>query len=124
MDMDNYELYYTNNAFTFRNYASSGSPQNHIYIFELTESAGTAAVTGVTLNKSSLELAQGGSEKLVATVQPTNAANKNVTWSSNAPGVATVSSNGTVTGVSPGTAVITVTTAEGGFTATCSVTVT
>jgi hypothetical protein len=55
-------------------------------------------------------------------VQPDNATNKNVTWSSSNPGVATVN-NGTVTAVTAGSATITVTTQDGGKTATCAVTV-
>ena len=116
-----YEVYYSGSGFTYRNY-NSGSARNHIYIFEQKE-IGTAAVTGVSLNKSTLELAQGASEKLVATVAPANAANKNVTWSSSNSQVASVSSAGVVTAVTTGTAVITVTTVDGEFTATCNVTV-
>jgi uncharacterized protein YjdB/sucrose-6-phosphate hydrolase SacC (GH32 family) len=81
-------------------------------------------VTGVTLNKASTTLSAGGSETLVATVLPSNATNKSVTWSSNNTAVATVNSSGAVTAVSQGTAVITVTTIDGGKTATCSITVT
>jgi uncharacterized protein YjdB len=94
-----------------------------VYIFEQ-QAVGTDPVSGVTLNESTLELAQGGSKALTATVVPVTAANKNVSWSSSDPQVATVSSSGTVTGVAPGTATITVTTADGGFTANCEVTVT
>jgi uncharacterized protein YjdB len=80
-------------------------------------------VTGVTLNQTSLTLAVGGSATLVATVLPGNASNKNVAWDSSNTGVATVS-NGTVTAIGAGQATITVTTLDGGRTATCSVTVT
>lgn len=73
---------------------------------------GKVEVTGVTLNKTSLTLNKGASETLVATVLPTNATNKAVTWSSSNAGVATVS-NGTVTAVASGSAVITVKTADG-----------
>ena len=91
--------------------------------FTLTISAPTTIpVTGVSLNKTSTELTVGQSETLTATVEPSDATNQNVTWSSSAPGVATVS-NGVVTAVTPGTATITVTTADGGKTATCTVTV-
>ncbi|MDR2901230.1 MAG: Ig-like domain-containing protein, partial [Treponema sp.] len=83
--------------------------------------AGTA-VTGVLLS-SSLSLKVGASGQLTATVQPSTAANKNVTWSSSNNNIATVS-NGLVTGESVGTATIIVTTVEGGFTANCTVTVT
>jgi uncharacterized protein YjdB len=80
------------------------------------------AVTGVTLNKNYMGLGLGGGERLLETVLPENATNRDVTWASNAPGVATVS-NGIVTGVSLGTATITVTTVDGGHTAACTVTV-
>lgn len=80
-------------------------------------------VTGVSLNKDSLSLEPGGSEALTATVTPDNATNKKVTWSSSAPGVATVDASGNVTAVAEGTATITATTDDGGKTATCTVTV-
>ena len=86
--------------------------------------AATVPVTSVSLNKTSLELTEGETAQLNATVLPETATNRNVTWSSNAPGVATVDSSGKVTAVAPGTATITVTTADGGKTATCVVTVT
>jgi uncharacterized protein YjdB len=81
-------------------------------------------VTGVTLNKENITLTVGGSETLVATIAPANAANQNVTWSSNAPAVATVNNSGEVTAIAAGAAVITATTQDGGFTASCGVTVT
>ena len=82
----------------------------------------TVAVTGVSLNKSSMTLTEGGSETLTATVAPSNATNTGVSWSSSNTGVATVN-GGQVTAVKAGTATITVTTSDGGKTATCSVTV-
>ena len=78
-------------------------------------------VTGVTLNKSSLNLGVGGSEVLSATVLPADATNKQVTWLSSTPSVATVSQSGVVTGVKEGTAQISVITADGSKTAICSV---
>lgn len=80
-------------------------------------------VTGVTLNKSSLNLGVGGSEVLSATVLPADATNKQVTWLSSTPSIATVSQSGVVTGVKEGTTQISVITAEGSKTAICSVTV-
>ena len=81
----------------------------------------TVAVTGVSLNKSTLSLEEGGSESLVATVSPSNATNKAVNWKSSATEVATVDGNGKVTAVKAGSATITVTTSDGSKTATCEV---
>ena len=78
-------------------------------------------VTGVTLNKSSLNLGVGGSEVLSATVLPVDATNKQVTWLSSTPSIATVSQSGVVTGVKEGTTQISVITADGSKTAICSV---
>ena len=83
----------------------------------------TVPATGVKLNTETLELFTSNTATLTATVEPDNATNKNVTWSSDNADVATVD-NGTVTAVSAGTATITVTTEDGKKTATCTVTVT
>ncbi len=81
--------------------------------------------TGVTLSDTALTLHAGGASKtLAATVTPESATNKTVTWLSSDEAVATVDENGTVTAIYPGEATITVTTADSGFTATCTVTVT
>ncbi len=82
------------------------------------------AVTGVTVSPTTLSLSVGGTSKLTATVAPSNATNKNVTWASSNTAVATVDASGTVKGVAAGTATITVTTADGKKTNTCAVTVT
>ena len=81
-------------------------------------------VSSVSLNKSSISLTQGDTETLTATVSPLDASNKTVTWSSSNNTVATVSANGMVTAVNPGTATITVTTVDGNKKASCTVTVT
>lgn len=80
----------------------------------------SVSVTGVTLDKTAITISTGASETLVATVAPDNATNKKVTWASNAESVATVN-NGVVTGVAPGTAEITATTADGNKAASCAV---
>jgi len=80
-------------------------------------------VSGVTLDKTVSTIETGGSVQLNPTVSPSDATNQNVTWSTSNPDVATVSSSGLVAGVATGTAVITVTTADGGKTATCDITV-
>ena len=77
-------------------------------------------VTGVTLDKTSAELTEGDELVLAATVSPTNATNKNVTWTSSDETVATVK-DGKVTALKPGTAKITVKTEDGGKTAECVV---
>ena len=86
--------------------------------------SGSSAVTGVTVSPTSASITVGSTRTLTATVQPANATNKTVTWSSSNSAVASVSSGGVVTGVSAGTATITVRTADGGRTATSTVTVT
>lgn len=83
----------------------------------------TVSVTGVKLDQASLSLTVGGTGTLNATVQPDNATNKAVTWSSSNETVATVE-NGVITAVGAGTADITVTTQDGQKTAVCAVTVT
>ena len=80
-------------------------------------------VTGVKLDKETLALYTGDSATLTATVEPSDAANQNVTWQSNNANVATVQ-NGTVTAVGAGETTITVQTQDGNYTATCHVTVT
>jgi len=81
------------------------------------------SVTGVSLNKSSINLTEGSSESLTATVSPDNATNKAVSWKSSDAAVATVDGSGKVTAVKAGSATITVTSSDGSKTATCSVTV-
>ena len=83
----------------------------------------TVSVSGVSLNKTTLNITVGDSEPLTVNVQPSNADNKTVFWSSSSPGVASVDASGKVTAVAKGSAIITVTTEDGGKTATCNVTV-
>ena len=80
-------------------------------------------VSGIQLNRTSMSLTEGSSFTLVATIQPSNATDKRVRWSSSNKEVADVSSEGFVQAIRPGTAVITVTTVDGNKTATCSVSV-
>lgn len=82
------------------------------------------AVTGVTVSPSAASVEAGKTTALSATVAPSDATNKNVTWSSSNTSIATVSAEGVVRGVSAGNATITATTEDGGFTSTCAVTVT
>ena len=110
----------SNFTVTASNNSGSDSEELSIIIDEQTD----VPVTGVSLNTSTLNLIEGGTDTLTATVEPNNATNRNVTWSSDNPSVATVN-NGVVSAVSEGTATITVT-AQGDSTksASCTVTVT
>ena len=78
-------------------------------------------VSGIKFDKDTVIIKKGSSEKLIATVLPNTAFNKNLNWSSSDENVATVDENGLVTAVSEGSADITVTTDDGGFTAVCKV---
>jgi len=78
-------------------------------------------VTDVTLNKLSTTLFIDDTETLIPTVLPEYATDKSVAWTSSDTNVATVDSNGTITAVGLGNAAITVTTHDGGYTATCDV---
>lgn len=105
--------------------SSSSSKRIDFYGADITieYTAGNVPVTGVTLDKATDTIETGETTTLTETVAPSNATNKNVSWSTSNASVATVS-GGVVTGVSAGTARITVTTEDGGFTAHCDVTVT
>jgi uncharacterized protein YjdB len=83
----------------------------------------TIAVSGVSVKPAALAIYIGDVEELTADVAPVNAANKSVTWISNVASVATVDENGTVTGISAGTATVTAKTEDGEFTSSCTVTV-
>ena len=90
---------------------------------KVTVKAKAVNVTEVTLDRTELTLTEGEAETLTATVKPDNADNRKVTWSSDKTEIATVDGAGKVTAVKPGEAVVTVTTEDGGKTATCKVTV-
>lgn len=80
-------------------------------------------VTGVSLNKTTLSIEVDSSEKLYATITPSDATDKTLEWSSDNENVAIVSEDGMVTAKSVGIANITVTTNDGYYTATCKVTI-
>ena len=88
---------------------------------EVTVTPRTISVESITLNKTQLSMVKGATETLAATVLPTTATDKAVTWKSSDTAVATVE-NGVVTAVAAGNATITAT--AGGKTAICAVTVT
>ena len=94
--------------------------ESKAYTVTIPMKAQTVAVTGVTLDWDTLTLTEGQQATLTAVVQPDNATDRTVAWTSNDENVATVE-NGTVTAVSAGTAVITA--AAGGKSAACTITV-
>ena len=84
----------------------------------------TVAVSGVSLNSSTLSLSEGATGKLTVTVSPSNATNKNVIWKTSDGTIAKIDTDGTVTAGKAGTATISVITVDGAKTAECKVTVT
>lgn len=71
------------------------------------------SVTGLTLEKTKISLVKGMSVLILTKIKPTNATNKNITWATSNPAVATVDTGGKVTAISSGSATITATTADG-----------
>lgn len=84
----------------------------------------TVAVTGLSLDLTSYSAKVGGGFYINPVVTPSNATNRAVTWKSSATNIATVDNSGYVECIAEGDAVITCTTVDGGFTATCAVSVT
>lgn len=80
-------------------------------------------VTGVSLDKETMTLKAGENGQLTATVEPADAANQKVIWSTSDESVAAVDENGLVTALAAGKATVTVTTEDGNYTASCEVTV-
>jgi len=96
---------------------------NGLYDIGAHEYTTPIAVTGVSLNQTTGTISGTGKLQLSPVFSPVNATNQNVTWLSSDSSVITVNENGLVTGVTDGTADIIVTTEEGSFSDTCSVTV-
>jgi len=93
------------------------------FVFTSCQKDSDIAVESVVLSQSTLTLIVSNSERLIATIQPIDAANRAISWSSSASDVVTVDDLGNIKAVSVGNATITVTTDDGGKTATCYVTV-
>lgn len=118
----------TGNKVRIRMTAANSSGTNWFSISEITitgtVASSTVPVASVAVSPVSATLNVGATRTLTATVSPSNATNKNVSWSSSNPAVATVSASGIVTGVAAGSASITVTTQDGAKTALSAITVT
>jgi uncharacterized protein YjdB len=105
---------------------SVGNYETNIYEFEAfgyMEEAAAVPVTGISLDKTALQLMAGETEQLSVSVSPEGASVPSYIWSSSDLNVATVSNSGLVTAVGAGTAEITVTTEDGGYRASATVTV-
>ena len=119
----NYQDAYNGNAITLTSGAQT-TLTAYQYLVLKVQSGTVIPVTGVTLSPTSASIAVNGTQQLTATVAPTNATNKNTTFTSSNNSIATVNSTGLVTAVAAGTATITVTTQDGSKTATSAITVT
>ncbi|MDE6024844.1 MAG: cellulase family glycosylhydrolase [Lachnospiraceae bacterium] len=91
---------------------------------KITQKVTAVPVTSVKLDKTTIDLKGGGAVTLKATILPSNATNKNVTWTTSDAAIASVSTSGKVTAKNTGKATITVKTKNGGYTAKCVVNVT
>ncbi len=81
-------------------------------------------VQSIQLDITTLTLEEGESKKLIATVIPEDATNKNITWKSNNDAIATVDQHGSIQAVTPGNTTIVVTSKDGNKQASCTLTVT
>ncbi len=107
-----------------RLYFDVGYFNTSTFSFKYTGGGVNVPVTGVTLSPASVSLALNETTTLIATITPSDASNKSVTWTSSNTAIATVSSTGVVTGKAAGSATITVKTADGNKTAASAITVT
>lgn len=110
-----------------RNTSTSSSQYPYVYVYgaeiEVTYTAEDVHVTSVSVSPSTASIDVGSTVQLTETVLPSNATDKSVSWSSSNTSIATVNSSGLVSGISAGSATITVTTTDGNKTSTCAVTV-
>lgn len=105
------------------NSSTASSTESSSSSSQSSASGTTGAVTGVSLNRSSLSLSVGKKASLNAQISPSSATNTKLIWSSSDKTVATVDSDGLVSALKAGKATITVQTDDGGYKATCTITV-
>gem|GEM_PF-1734574 len=98
-------------------------PKNKTTSFTIVRKASVVPVTGITIVPTNKAIDVGETFNITSTVAPDNATNKAVTYTSDKPEIATVDATGKVTGIAQGSAKVTVSTVDGGKTATCDVTV-
>lgn len=101
--------------------------ENHQASIPVTVSATKVPATGIVIDRNRITMRVGEKTTLLSTIRPPNATNRTVSWSSSNPAVANAFSattrRGNLLAFSPGETLITVTTADGGFSAVCRVTV-
>ena len=111
-------------ANTVRLQVSGSSAAPHVDFIEFnTSGESIISVTGVTIDQGNQTLDEGASVHLSATVSPSDATDQTVAWTSSDDNIATVDNSGLVSAIAGGTATITVTTNDGGFTDAITVTV-
>ncbi|CDF79083.1 alginate lyase (PL7) [Formosa agariphila KMM 3901] len=126
------DLNYEDSYFKVGNYTQSNSkeegydvnnPENYgeVLVYDFTVVHDEVLVSGVTLTPSHVNLSIGGPFQLTKTITPANATNKSVTYTSSNTAVVEVNENGVLTGIAEGSATVTATTVEGGFTDTITV---
>ena len=114
----------TRSQIIYKNWTTySGGPYTVTYFIRPKFKNANVSTTGISLNLTSFTLETGQTKTLTATVTPSNATDKSVTWNSSNTSVATVSSSGVVTAKAGGTCTITATN-SGGQKATATVNVT
>ncbi|WP_070114419.1 Ig-like domain-containing protein [Synergistes jonesii] len=95
----------------------------HTDVCSVTVEKAVVAVSGISLAEKELNIVEGENSELRYTITPSDATDRSVSWKSSDSGIVSVNTSGVVTAAAPGTATITVTTRDGGYTDTCSVTV-
>ncbi len=108
-------------TYNVRAYATNSA--GIVYGNEISFTSSPVLVTGVTINLTTISITKGETIQLTASILPSNATNKNVTWSSANSSIATVSTSGLVTAVNLGSTTIIVTSENGGFSSSCIVNV-
>ena len=118
-----YEYEYTLDGYPTKIIIAGGAMTMNVLYYGYDNPNHNISVVGVALEQSQITLKVGETQILVAHFMPANATNRNVKWESNNNAVAIVDNSGKVTAISTGVAVITVTTEDGKFAASCTVTV-
>jgi uncharacterized protein YjdB len=100
----------------------SATTQDGSYVAQCTVTV-TIPNSSISLNKTETLIVPGGSETLIATVYPADATKQTVLWASSNEDVCTVDQSGKISAIVPGTSIVSATTFDGQYTATCTVTV-